>query len=212
MAMLQSKKQISRNSNSAHQMLQTKAIRLTAPILAIAGWLVTIVPSIALTASYSNDYRACAGQLLKVNITGEAALPACAKALRPRELSTCVVKINKEAKISALEALAACGLARRPEELATCVVNISLNTQGAVNPAVLNYCGRSLLPVRFAQCVVGLRSEVNTLPPTQALDTCIDGSDKVSGLTSGSTPPTKSPAGFSPTFETTPILTPPSSK
>jgi hypothetical protein len=210
--MSQSKKQVSKNGNSAHKILQTKAIRLTAPVLAVAGWLVTTVPGIALTASYSNDYRACAGQLLKLNIIGDTALPACAKALYPRDLSTCVAQISRGAKINAVEALASCRLVRRPKDLASCVVDVSLNTKGAVNPAVLNYCGRSLLPLSFAQCVVGLRSEVNTLPPTQALDTCIDGSDRGSGIISGSTPPTQSPAGFSPVFETTPMSTPPMSK
>ncbi|AFY35922.1 hypothetical protein [Calothrix sp. PCC 7507] len=209
--MLQSKKKVCRNRSSAHKMLNTKAIRLTAPILAIAGWLATIAPGMALTASYSNDYRACAGQLLKVNINAVSALPACAKALHPRELSTCVVKISKETQINAVDALTSCRQVRLPEELATCVVGISQNTKGVVNPAVLNYCGRSLLPVRFAQCVVGLRSEVKELDPTQALDTCIDASDRVSGFAFGSTPPTKSTT-FSPTFETTPIPVTPGSK
>ncbi len=210
--MLQNRKKVCRNHSSAHKMLNTKIIRLTVPVLAIAGWLAAIAPGMSLTDSYSNDYRACAGQLLKVNINSASALPACAKALYPRELSTCVVKISKETQINAVDALASCRQARRAEELATCVVGISQNNKGVVNPAVLNYCGRSLLPVRFAQCVVGLRSEVKDLDPTQALDTCIDASDRVNGVASGSTPPTKTPAGFSPTFETTPIPTAPGSK
>ncbi|WP_017651444.1 hypothetical protein [Fortiea contorta] len=206
-------KKVSGNHYSAHKVLNSQAVRLTAPVLAITGWLLTIVPGVALTASYSNnDYRACAGQIIKVGVTPDAALSACAKALRPRELSTCVVKISQEAKIAATEALAGCRLVRRPEELATCVVNISLNTQGAVNPSALSYCGRSLLPVRFAQCVVGLRSEVKDLAPIRALDTCIDASDRVSGLTSGSTPPIIKPAGFISVPATDPIVAPPNSR
>ncbi|MBW4644501.1 MAG: hypothetical protein KME23_16190 [Goleter apudmare HA4340-LM2] len=208
--MLQDKQKVGRNRSSAHRMFNTKTIRLTVPVLAMSGWLGSMVPGIALTASYSNDYRACAGQLLRVNISAEAALPACAKALRPRELSTCVVKINREAKINSVDALTTCRQVRRPEELATCVVGISQNTQGEVNPAVLNYCGRSLLPVRFAQCVVGLRSEVKDLASNRALETCIDASDRVSGFTSGSTLKTINPAGFTPTFEATPIPVAPS--
>ena len=45
------------------------------------------------------------------------------------------------------------------------------------NPDKLNYCRLSLLPVRFAECVVGLRREID-VTPTQAMNTCIDGSDR----------------------------------
>jgi hypothetical protein len=196
--MLQSQKDIGKNHSSAHKIFNTKAIKFTAPVLGIATWLATTAPGIALTVSYGNDYRACAGQLLRAKINADAALPACAQALHPRQLSSCVVKISRETKINPVDALATCKQVRRPEELATCVVGISQNTQGEANPVVLNYCGRSLLPVRFSQCVVGLRSEVKDLPPNSALDTCIDASDRVSGFTPGSTPQTINPAGFTP--------------
>ncbi|MCC5614243.1 hypothetical protein LC605_03955 [Nostoc sp. CHAB 5836] len=203
--MSMSKKVVSRGKNK--QGSSTSRI-LTLPVLAIAGWLTTILPNVAIAASYSNDYSVCAGRLVKVGVTAEAASQGCATALRPRDLAACVVKIEKQTQIAATDALSSCGKARRPEELATCVVGVSSSTQEAVNPAALDYCGRSLLPVRFGQCVVGLRSQID-LPPTQALDTCISASDSVIGASSSSTPPTIIPAGSSPSIETTPFPTQP---
>ncbi len=181
---------------------------LIVPVLAIAGWLTTLLPNPAIAASYNNDYSVCAGRLLGVGVTAEAASEGCAAALRPKDLAACVVKIDKETQIAATEALSYCGKARRPEELATCVVGVSLSTKEEANPAVLNYCGRSLLPVRFGQCVVGLRSKID-FPATQALDTCISADDSVVGASSSSTPPTLIPAGSSPSIETTPFPTQP---
>ncbi len=181
---------------------------LIVPVLAIAGWLTTLLPNPAIAASYNNDYSVCAGRLLGVGVTAEAASEGCAAALRPKDLAACVVKIDKETQIAATEALSYCGKARRPEELASCVVGVSLSTKEEANPAVLNYCGRSLLPVRFGQCVVGLRSKID-FPTTQALDTCISADDSVVGASSSSTPPTLIPAGSSPSIETTPFPTQP---
>ncbi|RCJ27139.1 hypothetical protein A6770_02515 [Nostoc minutum NIES-26] len=195
-------------SNFASRMFTNKAIRLTVPILTVAGWLAAIAPVLAITASYSNDYRVCAGRILREEegVTQQSVSQACAQALRPRELADCVVDIKKNTKIVAADALAYCSEARRPRDYGICVVGISNNTEEAFNPATLDYCRRSLLPVRFAQCVVGLRSEIKDLPPTQALDTCIDGSDRIGGLPASSTLlPTQRSTEFSPTFETSPI-------
>jgi hypothetical protein len=205
------KKNVSRQEkdqgNLDFGMFKTKAIRLTAPVLAIAGCLGASIPSVAFPIGYDNDYRACAARLLSVGITAQTASQGCATALHPRELSSCVLYIKKGTQISAADALSACSQARRPEDLATCVVEISKKTQVAVNPAALKDCGRSLLPVRFARCVVGLLSEINAAP-TQVMDTCIDGSDRLFGAMPSSTPPNKSSTGFSPTFETKPMLAP----
>ncbi|MFN6569451.1 hypothetical protein [Dendronalium sp. ChiSLP03b] len=195
-------------SNFASRMFTNKVIRLTVPILTVAGWLAAIAPVLAITASYSNDYRVCAGRILREEegVTQQSVSQACAQALRPRELADCVVNIKKNTKIVAADALAYCSEARRPRDYGICVVGISNNTEEAFNPATLDYCRRSLLPVRFAQCVVGLRSEIKDLPPTQALDTCIDGSDRIGGLPASSTLlPTQRSTEFSPTFETSPI-------
>ncbi|MEH2306578.1 hypothetical protein [Nostoc sp.] len=200
MAMSMSNKAVNRGKN---KQASSTSRSLIVPVLAIAGWLTTILPNPAIAASYSNDYSNCAGRLLKVGVMAEAASQACAAALRPTDLAACVVKIDKETQIAATDALSSCRKARRPEELATCVVGVSLSTKEEANPAVLNYCGRSLLPVRFGQCVVGLRSQID-VPPAQVLDTCISADDSVIGASS-STPPTIVPAGSS--IETVPFPT-----
>lgn len=176
---------MSKKGGSDYQILSAKTVKVTAPVLAIAGWLATMVPTMAINASYSNnDFRACAGQLLRFNINADTASQACAGALRPRDLSSCVVSISRQTKINAVDALNTCRQVRRPEELASCVVAISrIPTQEQPNVNILNYCSRSLLPMRFGQCVVGLRSEFK-LALDQALNTCISGSDTVSTSTS----------------------------
>jgi hypothetical protein len=170
---------------SISQIFNVKTIRLTTPVVAIAGLLTSILPSVAVTdAYYNNSYRACAGQLLKAGVTPEAAAQGCSTALRPRDLSACVATITQRTKVAPADALASCTRARRPKELARCVVGISQNTQQEANPAVLTYCGRSLLPETFAQCVVGLRREITALTPIQALDTCIDAGETANGIAS----------------------------
>lgn len=158
----------------------------TASFITLCGLLHSSLPSIAVTDSYRNDYRACAAQLLSLGITGQAASQGCATALRPRELSSCVAKINKLTQITPVDAFSTCQQARRPQDLATCVVSISKSYQGSANQATLTSCGRSLLPVSFAECVVGLRRAVT---PDQALTTCIDASEGSSGFGAVSTKP-----------------------
>ncbi|WP_242056315.1 MULTISPECIES: hypothetical protein [unclassified Nostoc] len=162
---------------------KAKTIRLATPVVATAGLLTSILPSDAVTdAYYNNSYRACAGQLLKADVTPEAAAQGCSTAIRPRDLSACVAAIRQRTQIAPADALASCSRARRPKELARCVVGVSQNTKEEVNPAVLTYCGRSLLPETFAQCVVGLRREISALTPIQALDSCIDAAETANGI------------------------------
>ncbi|GAX34885.1 hypothetical protein [Nodularia sp. NIES-3585] len=203
-----SKKQLGKAGNLQGSLtvarFKKKTIRLITPVLATAGWLAMMAPSMAVTTSYANDYRVCTARLLNLGITEQAVSQGCAKALRPRDLSSCVVRINQQTQISAVDALSSCEQARRPENFSTCVIGIARNTQEAVQTTVLNYCGRSLLPERFAQCVVGLGSEID-IPPTQAMDTCIDASDRVSGFSPASLPQNRVNTEFSPSFEVTPI-------
>lgn len=128
-------------------------------------------------SSYANDYRFCAARLLALNVSAEAVSTSCATALYPKRLSTCVYDIQRQTNILATDALVTCNQVRQPEELATCVVGISINSQEETLPEVLDYCRLSLLPVRFAECVVGLRREID-VTPIQAMDACIDGSDR----------------------------------
>ncbi|NET01885.1 MAG: hypothetical protein F6K61_15185 [Sphaerospermopsis sp. SIO1G1] len=161
-------------------MIKSQKLRISgliaAPTMVVAGLFTHILPSQAIVDSYRNDFRTCAAQLLKSGVTANAASRACATALRPRELSGCVAQITKHTDINSMEALTACRRSRRQEDLSKCVVGISRSTQQAVNQATLNYCGRSLLPVTFAQCVVGLRKEID-LDPMVSLNTCKDAND-----------------------------------
>ncbi len=187
--------------------LSTKPIGLFAPALAMVGLLATSLPSKAVVtansynqdvnASYYNEYRVCAARLLSVNVGAEAASQACSRALRPRDVSLCVVDIQKHTQIPSADALSSCTRARLPRDLSRCVVGINRYTKEAVNPMVLNYCGRSLLPVTFAQCVVGLRAEID-FSPSQAMDTCIDASDRVSGFLPNFIPASAGTAPFNP--------------
>jgi hypothetical protein len=137
--------------------------------------------------SYLNDYRVCAARLLKLGVRAEDTSKSCASVLRPREFSVCINQIQKNTPLKAEDALIPCRQARRPEEFSACVVSISAKDQEAIAPTALSYCGRSLLPVRFAQCVVGIRSETD-FASLQAMNTCIDASDKLGDLLPSSPP------------------------
>lgn len=155
------------------------------------------VPS-AIAKETSRNYRACAARLLLLGITAENASTACAAALRPRNLSKCVNRIQTQTQAPAQDVLGYCLQARRPEDFAACVVGISKQDRQSFDPNVLNYCGRSLLPLRFAKCVVGLRREID-FAVGQAMDTCIAGSDRLGGAL------VPSEFQFQPVFETQPI-------
>ena len=156
----------------------SRLIRFAATQLAIVGWLAAILPATArdIPTSYQNTYRGCTGRLLNIKISPEDAAAACAEALRPSELSKCVVEIEQETEIAAGDALGTCRQVRRPNDVARCVVGISSGDKEAI-PDVLDYCGRrTLLPTRFAECVVGLRIQAKVAAP-QAMETCISASE-----------------------------------
>ena len=169
--------------NGTDGIFRHRAMRLAVPILSITGVLTISFPGRvdAIFSRRTNNYRVCAGRLVNNDISPEAASQACAKALYPGRLSACVNKVVKQTQLEAKDVLSSCQESRRPEDLATCVVGINKNNKEAVDPEVLNFCGRSLLPARFAECVTGLRSEID-LAPTQAMKTCIDASDPITGF------------------------------
>lgn len=194
---------------------KSKYVSLIGITLGVTGLLGTTMtlPAMGQIANFGNDYRACAGRLLRLGISAEEASRACAEVLRPREFSACVTRIQKQTQIAAADILTSCRLARRPDDLSTCVVNINSSKRETFDPSILNYCNRSLLPVRFAQCVVGLRKEID-FGAVQAMDTCIDASDRLGGLLPSFSPsrsnidtpaPSQPTNQFNRTFETTPI-------
>ena len=146
------------------------------------------------------DYDSCAEALAGAKIaTGDAA-NACANALRPKDLGVCVTRITRN-NISGADALSVCRQVRRPVDAATCVVDIRTKAAQTALVDILDSCRRSLLPDRFGKCVVDLHRELK-LPTKQAIDTCIDASDRAQDL-----PPTTLPPGSTPA-PTTPAPTP----
>jgi hypothetical protein len=158
--------------------------RLSGVVLGMAS----LVAIVQLPASASvRDYEHCASSLLAVNVEPVVAADLCARDLHPQDLGTCVTAIAQRTKILATDALSACSKVRRPLDLANCVVNIDQQTivpkkldeaasKSALSTA-LDTCRRSLLPIRHAECVIGLNNKVD-LPPLTLMGTCIDAGDR----------------------------------
>ncbi len=160
--------------------LRIAAVQLVG--IGLAALALPIAPAVAQV----NDYQTCANQLLETGIQPAQAATACARALRPQELSSCVVNINQQTEIDAIAALSTCRRVRRPDELSTCVVDIygiDADAGVAAPLEILDSCRRSLLPTRFSACVVGLSNELELTRPT-AMSTCLSGAE-----TQLSTPP-----------------------
>ncbi|HEY9704989.1 MAG TPA: hypothetical protein V6C58_21300, partial [Allocoleopsis sp.] len=58
------------------------------------------------------------------------------------------------------------------------VSKINYLNQENVALSVLDYCRRSLLPKQFAQCVVGLRTQIKS-PTTRLMEDCIAANDSL---------------------------------
>ncbi|MDJ0678087.1 MAG: hypothetical protein QNJ36_22335 [Calothrix sp. MO_167.B42] len=172
--------------------------------LTMVPWFATYLPVQAANITSAKDYRLCAFQLLKAGVTEENASKACAEALYPEDVSACVLRIERQTKLAAQNILATCEKSRRPKDLAQCVNGISRNLEEGAKSATLDYCGRSLLPVRFANCVVGLRAEIK-FEPIKAMDTCIDASDLISNTAPSFIPAGQNPQQSVPSFEIQPI-------
>ncbi|MBD2038868.1 hypothetical protein H6F76_28365 [Leptolyngbya sp. FACHB-321] len=136
-----------------------------------AGLLAIVLPA---PATAANDYDRCTSDLLGAKITTEEAASACSRAFAPRDLSSCVSQLSGNT-FAAADALNACRQVRRPREMATCVVDIRREVTDSTAAEVLDSCRRSLLPKRYSDCVVGVNRAAK-VPPTQALDSCVDAS------------------------------------
>ncbi len=123
----------------------------------------------------TRDYDRCTSRLLDLKLSSEEASAACARALKPSDLSHCVTKVSDVKGITAAQALEACRVVWRPHEMASCVVDINNKVNGSTATEVLDFCRLSRLPDRFANCVVGV-SRATKVSSTEALNTCIDGS------------------------------------
>ncbi len=156
--------------------LQRTVSFTAATSLPIVGVAALSAPSYSLEADSWNPWQVCAIELINSNISHEQAAAACSSAIEPKDLSFCTIKINSLTPVDSNIALAACIRVRRPLELASCVVDINKDTDNPIPLAVVDHCRRSLLPIRYAECVIGLDREVN-FSTSQALATCINAED-----------------------------------
>ncbi|NEO33416.1 MAG: hypothetical protein F6K36_23920 [Symploca sp. SIO3C6] len=169
--------------------------------LAIVGLLAIAIPSIPASAA-SNKFELCVLELDRANVPPEQAIKACAEAFVPEDLSECVLRIDLQTPTSGSDALEACKKVRRPVELARCVITINNRTQNPEVFSVLDHCRRSLLPLRFSECVIGLSSQ-SDFSTARTLETCIAAEDFPSQLF-----PPSSPNPSSPRLEFTPDTIP----
>jgi hypothetical protein len=147
------------------------SLQICAGQLVIAGLVAMAIPSDP--AAAFTDFQICAAQLVRyAGASPEAASDACSEALLPKDLSRCVVTIAQLTPTLTSDALVACQKVRRPVELGRCVYDITSSTRDSEALRVLDYCRRSLLPTRFAECVTGLSREVD-FPAGRVLDRCI---------------------------------------
>lgn len=188
-----------------------KAVRLLRLSIAqsiTAGLVVAALPATALTyndasdstfRSTRRDYQTCIADITGTGVEAAAAATACGAALYPRDLSRCVVRIDSSTALTSSDALSNCREVRRPVELSTCVVDITEIDNPTDSEPLLNvvdHCRRSLLPVRFSACVVGLRSQVD-LSTEDILTDCIAATnrprDVLPSFLPGNTVPTLPP-------------------
>jgi hypothetical protein len=178
--------------------------------LAIASLLAIAIPN--RPANAFNDFLLCTAQLVRLaSVSQAAAVEACSDALNPKELSRCVVTIHKITPTLTPDALVACRRVRRPVELSRCVFDIGDNTRGSQPPIVLDYCRRSLLPLRYSECVVGLSRETD-LDVVRMMESCIKAEDFPRDLTPTATfvpppppNPTAPPAAPNPMVPVNPV-------
>jgi hypothetical protein len=160
-----------RNSRSHRSLLLSAAPWVTLLLLAAE-----IPQASAVPLRNRNEFERCAAELLSTGIAPEQASVGCAKVWHPREVSKCVANINRQTPITATDALSVCFRSRRPEELASCVTDINKIGSDTNGLAMLDYCRRSLLPIRFSECVVALHREMD-ISASSAMETCISAND-----------------------------------
>ncbi|MBD1915558.1 MULTISPECIES: hypothetical protein [Cyanophyceae] len=144
---------------------------LAIPFALITG-LTTSMVLISAPQAIANDFESCASRLIEAGVAGPAAAGACGQALHPIDLASCTVDVIGVAEVDAEQALVACQSDRRPQDLATCIGDIHQGLEVANSTAVLNNCRRSVLPVRFSDCVVGVATAAD-LAVADSMTQCI---------------------------------------
>ena len=142
------------------------------------GLLFMLAPSFSARAAVGDEFRVCAEELQEAGLSANEASAACADAIRPKDLSLCVLSMNQEVGVDANEALSNCFRDRRPLELATCVIEINDFIEVENLSLMVENCRRSALPLRYSDCVVGLTDTAGEeITPSQAIEDCISAED-----------------------------------
>lgn len=129
-----------------------------------------------------SDYVKCVQQLEQAEASPQITMEACAMASRPANIGECVTRISRDGGIVADEAVLGCVSVRRPQELASCVVNIT-RSESDVDPLyVLEGCARSLLPERYAFCVVGMGRGSTNFAVDDRLRVCLNPPEEFTDL------------------------------
>ncbi len=170
-----------RQTNIARARSVHATTRLAMCLKAALGASALLIPMLIVAqqpaaASTAKDYRQCGERLNAAGISTEVAATACAEVLHPDDMGQCVLDIRTQ-QVDALTALAACRRVRRPLALSTCLQDIHRQDGAAVLTEVLEACRVSLLPKRYANCVVGLNESLK-VPAATGLSTCLDASDR----------------------------------
>lgn len=147
--------------------------RVQYPVIpfAIAGIITFPAILVSPLVAQANEFGNCTGKLLSAGIDVESASLACAQALHPDEVASCVVDVTTAADLAAADALAACSRDRRPDEVAACLGSIYGALEGVDPLTTLQSCQLSILPLRYSDCVTGL-ADASELTPASSLATC----------------------------------------
>lgn len=122
----------------------------------------------------ADDFEECASTLLNLSLDAGTSVEACGAAREPQDLAACVDGISNNTSIPVNDALAGCVRVRRPLETAECVVSLDGRFEGTLSSTVLGYCGRSLLPTVFKNCVEGIHS-IESMDPMMVMSACVEG-------------------------------------
>ena len=120
------------------------------------------------------DYGGCAASLKAQGLSEATAAAACAGSLDPGAVSSCVGNLTGVTKLSARELLDSCRSVRRPGDFAACVGQIQGPETNA--RAAVEGCRLSLLPDRYASCVLGLADGLK-ISRNQAIPVCSENGD-----------------------------------
>jgi hypothetical protein len=124
----------------------------------------------------ANDFAGCTTRLMEAGLEAKVAASACSRSLHPAQVGDCVAQLSGlEAKPE--ELLAACSQDRRPAELASCVTTIHDQLEVPSLSGLLDHCRRSVLPQRYADCVVGTVAAAQ-ITTTESMALCIAASDR----------------------------------